>query len=50
MLFLGDNEDIMVHGEPIPPQILAEIFMRIDRKMTVGCICPMVSLFIPAPS
>uniref|UniRef100_F1L5W2 F-box only protein 6 n=2 Tax=Ascaris suum TaxID=6253 RepID=F1L5W2_ASCSU len=38
----GDNEDIMVHGEPIPPQILAEIFMRIDRKMTVGCICPMV--------
>uniref|UniRef100_A0A915BMA0 FBA domain-containing protein n=1 Tax=Parascaris univalens TaxID=6257 RepID=A0A915BMA0_PARUN len=38
----GDNEDIMVYGEPIPPQILAEIFMRIDRKIIVGCICPLV--------
>ncbi|VDM48311.1 unnamed protein product [Toxocara canis] len=38
----GDNEDIMINGEPIPPQILAEIFLRIDSSAVVGYICPLV--------
>uniref|UniRef100_F1KZN4 F-box only protein 6 n=1 Tax=Ascaris suum TaxID=6253 RepID=F1KZN4_ASCSU len=38
----GENEDIMVNGEPIAPQILAEVFLRIDNSVTVGYICPLV--------
>ncbi|KAK6108999.1 F-box associated region family protein [Brugia pahangi] len=36
------KSDIYLHGVPIPPQILAEILVRVDGRRDVGYICPLV--------
>uniref|UniRef100_A0A1I8EX86 F-box associated region family protein n=1 Tax=Wuchereria bancrofti TaxID=6293 RepID=A0A1I8EX86_WUCBA len=36
------KSDIYLHGVPIPPQILAEILVRVDSRRSVGYICPLV--------
>ncbi|EJD74464.1 hypothetical protein LOAG_18227 [Loa loa] len=36
------KDDIYIQGVPIPPQILAEILIRVDNPRDIGYICPLV--------
>lgn len=40
------TSDIYIRGTPIPPQILAEILIRVNNSRDVGYVCPLVGCFI----
>ncbi|VDK66256.1 unnamed protein product, partial [Anisakis simplex] len=45
----GENEDVMINGELIPPQVLAEIFSRIDNIVVLGYVCRRWNDVLSAP-